>query len=308
MLTASELPSTHSWALVRELSFAENKALKRFQDAMYRALDKEYVTQNQSRVNIGVSRDVVENISGCFARAGLLDVDLAKQTESFFVEWPNRLLTVAVPTHFIAKPPLLPHGNNTYAFYHKTEWSTVPKILVERMIRPADWSRDADGVPQQFPSYGPFGASVETGKMTPPMTQHTANQLSNSLFRIGKGQLSAGIFGYFQCPQMTKHQAGGNDQIQRGAMLNGGSKNDHATVARSDILTVAYVATTQVLPHEQIYWIQRSAADSLPNISPPDQSTASAPPASPTHFPQKDIDTIALSTSMCSRRWHSFLC
>ena len=36
------------------------------------------------------------------------------------------------------------------------------------------------------------------------------------------------------------------------AMLTGGSKNDHAAVARSDILTVAYVATTQNLPHHRI--------------------------------------------------------
>ena len=189
-------------------------------------------------------------------------MELAENTESYFVEYPNRLLTVAVPTRFPDKTPRLRHGNSTYAFYHKTEWTTIPKILVEDLIRPADWSRDSEGVPQQFPCYGPFGASCETDKTSPSLTQHCATHLSNSLYKIGKGQLGAGILGYSQCNQMTRHQTGGNDQIQRGAMLNGGSKNDHATVARSDILTVAYVATTQVLPENQIYWIQRSAEDS----------------------------------------------
>ena len=178
----------------------------------------------------------------------MLHPDLPRRTESFFVEWPNQLLTVAVPTDFELKEAWGKQGKSKYAFYHKTDWSHVPKILSEGLIRPADWTKDSDGVPQQFPSYGPFGMACEVNSVKAPLSSHAANQLSNNLFRIGKGQLSAGIFGFFQCLQMTKHQAGGNDQVQRGAMLTGGSKNDHATVARSEILTVAYVATTQVGP------------------------------------------------------------
>ena len=106
-----------------------------------------------------------------------------------------------------------------------------------------------------------LGMAVEVGSVYAPLLPYAANQLSNGLFRIGKGQLSAGIIGFFQCPQMTKHQAGGNDRVQRGAMLNGGSKNDHATVARSEILTVAYVATTQVLPHHCISWEYHATPD-----------------------------------------------
>ena len=105
-----------------------------------------------------------------------------------------------------------------------------------------------------IPTLWPFWYAVEVGSVYAPLQPYAANQLSNGLFRIGKGQLSAGIIGFFQCPQMTKHQAGGNDQVQRGAMLNGGSKNDHAAVARSEILTAAYVATTQVLPYHCMSW------------------------------------------------------
>ena len=74
---------------------------------------------------------------------------------------------------------------------------------------------------------------------------------------------------------MTKHSAGGNDQVQRGAMLTGGSKNDHAAVARSDILTVAYVATTQNLPHHCINYDYR-ASGTAPHPEPPQEHTDTA--------------------------------
>ena len=230
------------------LTKQEGKDLKHFKDAMYEALAKVHETSNGSKLRIKIPKDIVDNIAYSFARARMLNPDLAKRTESFFVEWPNQLFTVAVPTDFELKGAWASQGNSKYAFYHKTDWSNVPKILSERLIRPADWTRDGDGVPQQFPSYGPFGMACEVHPVTAPLGLQTASELSNRLFKIGKGQLSAGIIGFFQCPEMTTHSAGGNDQVQRGAMLTGRSKNDHASVARSDILTVAYVATTQNLP------------------------------------------------------------
>ena len=154
----------------------------------------------------------------------MLNPELATRTESFFVEWPTQLLTVAVPTDFALKDAWASQGNSKYAFYHKTDWSNVPKILSEGLIRPADWTRDQDGVPQQFPSYGPFGLACEVTSVTAPLTHYTACQLCNRMFKIGKGQLSSGIIGCFQCPEMTKHLAGGNDQVQRAAMLAGGIK------------------------------------------------------------------------------------
>ena len=112
-----------------------------------------------------------------------------------------------------------------------------------------------------------------------------ASQLSNRLFKIGKGQLSAGIIGYFQCPEMTKHLAGGNDQVQRGAMLTGGSKNDHAAVARSDILTVAYVATTQTLPHHRINYDYRASDTTTHPAPPPEQpDTVTSKPSSRSRY------------------------
>ena len=185
--TASELLPSHTWDTVETLSKQALTDLKQFQDEMYEALAKVHTTTNGSRLRIRVPEDIVINISSCFARARMLNLDLARRTESFFVDWPNRLLTVAVPTDFEVKKAWGKQGNSKYAFYHKTDWSTVPKILSEGMIRPADWTKDSTGVPQQFPSYGPFGMAVEAGSVYAPLQPYAANQLSNGLFRIGKG-------------------------------------------------------------------------------------------------------------------------
>ena len=124
--TASELPESHTWDIVETLSKHDQTELKRFQDEMYTALAKVHTTPNGSRLRIKVPEDIVINISGCFARARMLNLDLARRTESFFVEWPNRLLTVAVPTDFQVKLAWSTQGNSKYALYHKTEKNGQP--------------------------------------------------------------------------------------------------------------------------------------------------------------------------------------
>lgn len=42
--------------------------------------------------------------------------------------------------------------------------------------------------------------------------------------RIGQGQLPAGLIANCRAPKITKHLAGGNDQLQRGCRLGGISK------------------------------------------------------------------------------------
>ena len=103
---------------------------------------------------------------------------------------------------------------------------------------------------------------------------------------------------------MTKHSAGGNDQVQRGAMLTGGSKNDHACVARSDILTVAYVATTQNLPHHR----DSRATGTAPHPDPPPEQpdTATSKPSSrsrhSTHVREEDAGSNYWNKPKRSRR------
>ena len=305
--TASELPSSFTWNIVDTVTKQEGKNLKQFKDAMYEALRKVHETQNGSKLRIKVPTDIVDNISYSFARARMLNPDLAKRTESFFVEWPNQLLTVTVPTDFELKKPWTSQGNCKYAFYHKTDWATIPKILSEQLVCPADWTRDSEGVPQQFPSCGPFGMACEVNSVTAPLTPHTAGQLSNRIFKIGKGQLNAGIIGFFQCPEMTKHLAGGNDQVQRGAKIAGGSKNDHAAVPRSEILTVVYVATTQNLPEHLIKYDYKAHDKDHHHDPPPEQpDVTTSKPSSRSRYSASgqaaDAPSTHGTTSKSSRR------
>ena len=159
---------------------------------MYTALANVHETTNGSKLRIKVPTDIVDNISYSFARARMLNPELAKRTESFFVE-------------------------------------------------------------------------------------------------------------------MTKHSAGGNDQVQRGAMLTGGSKNDHAAVARSNILTVAYVATTQTLPHHRINYDYRASDTTTHPAPPPEQpDTVTSKPSSrsrySTHAREEDAHSKTWTSSKRSRR------
>ena len=95
----------------------------------------------------------MENISLCFAKAQLLDLELAKRTQGFYIEDPHHLLTIVTLTDFKHKPPFNNSSNSIYAIYHKTNWDTIPKILSKQLIRPAAWSVDGQGIPWQFPSY-----------------------------------------------------------------------------------------------------------------------------------------------------------
>ena len=113
VLTASELPPTFKWNIVDTVTKQESRVLKDFKDAMYKALDKVYKLQNGSRLRIKVPHDIVDNISYSFAKAQMLNPDLANRTESFFVDWPNQLFTVAVPTDFPTKKPWTSQGKST---------------------------------------------------------------------------------------------------------------------------------------------------------------------------------------------------
>ena len=65
--------------------------MKEFKDEMYIVLSQQYASHNGSTIRIKVLPDVVDNIAVCFARARMLNPDLARRTEAFYVEHPNSL-------------------------------------------------------------------------------------------------------------------------------------------------------------------------------------------------------------------------
>ena len=88
-LAAHELSDDHSWDLATDLSKHELRLFKECQDEMYQVLPQQYTTNSGSKIRIKVLPNVVENISLCFARARMLNPDLARRTEAFFVEAPT---------------------------------------------------------------------------------------------------------------------------------------------------------------------------------------------------------------------------
>ena len=108
------------------------------------------VTMNNDLIFIKASQATVTNIARAFAQARLLDLNLARRTQAFYVE-PENLLTITVPTGLPKKPIYRGEHAGTYMSYHKTSWESVAKILAEDCIRPASLdkkrSRHTDSIP-----------------------------------------------------------------------------------------------------------------------------------------------------------------
>jgi len=103
---------------------------------------------------------MIENIAKCFACGGRLQVPLAKPAKGYYIEARN-LLTIVTPTGLPEKPPFDNDDSNKYAIFHRTDWEVVAKILVDDVIRPVGWSRNADNIPNQYSCFGFFGYCSE---------------------------------------------------------------------------------------------------------------------------------------------------
>ena len=133
-----------------ELERSTKLMFNNFIDEMFNQLAKPYTTSNNEVIYIKVNRATVTNIARAFARARLLDVNLARKTQGFYVE-PENLLTITVPTGLPNKEIYRGEHAGTYLSYHKTSWESVAKSLAENCIRPASWTKNEAGIPTQYP-------------------------------------------------------------------------------------------------------------------------------------------------------------
>ena len=210
---------------------------------MFLHLAKPYTTSNNETIYIKASRATVTNIARAFAQSRLLDLNLARKTQGFFVE-PESLLTIAVPTGLPKKEIYKGEHSGTYISYHKTSWESVAKILVENCVRPASWTKNEAGIPIQFPCYGFFGYSSEIAD-TDELQPYAIRVCTSNLYKIGKGQNPSGILAICRSPKCIRAQSGGNDQIQRLCALSGIARGkDGATAMNSKCASVSYVAST----------------------------------------------------------------
>ena len=176
-------------------------------------LSQTYTSASKSQIYIKAGKKMIENMAS-FARDGLLHVHLAKRAKGYYIETHN-LLTVVTPTGLEEKPLFDKDDSNT--IYHRTEWDVIPKDwwkTLEDTIRPSGWSRNADNIPNQYPCFGFFGYGAEIVTSS-ALSDWAVNICTSGLYKIGKGQLPAGLIATCRTPKLNKNMAGGNDQLQR---------------------------------------------------------------------------------------------
>ena len=105
----TELSSDHTVSIRMELDQATKLMFNNFIDEMFNQLAKPYTTSNNEVIYIKASRATVTNIARAFAQARLLDVNLARKTQGFYVE-PENLLTDHHGTNGPAQKGDLPWG------------------------------------------------------------------------------------------------------------------------------------------------------------------------------------------------------
>ena len=136
----------------------------------------------------------------------------------------------------------------------------VAKILVDDVIRPAGWSRNAENIPNQYPCC----LATAQNLLILYIERMGCQQLQD--YKIGKGQLPAGLIANCRTPKLNRHMAGGNDQLQRACRFGGIAKGkDGAVSTNSSCATVSFVAGTQYSPSFQHL---RSHPPSLPPNTP----------------------------------------
>ena len=239
----TELGPDHTVPLRQSLTPAILQLFNQFVDEMFHQLAQPYRTVNNQRIYIKASQATVKNIARAFAQSNLLDIELARQTQAFYIE-PENLLTITVPTGLRKKPIYRGEHMGTYLIYHKTSWESVAKILAEDCIRPATWTKNEAGVPTQYPCYGFFGMSSEIAGID-TLPGYAVKICTSQLYRIGKGQNPSGLLAICRSPKCIRALAGGNDQIQRLCNLAGIAKGkDNATAMNSSAASICYVAST----------------------------------------------------------------
>ena len=122
-----------------------------------------YITSTKATVYMKADPEMEGNIAKCFAKAGRLDIELAKRTKGYFIETHN-LLTITTPTGLPEKPAFRNDYSATYPIYHRADWEGRGKNLGQRCYQDR-----LDGVETKktsltsTPSFGFFGFCSEIG-------------------------------------------------------------------------------------------------------------------------------------------------
>ena len=132
-------------------------------------------------------------------------------------ETKKTALIIPVPdmTRFLPKPASGDSTAHTWALVHGTSVPGATAILLEGLIRPADWEHNDDPRRSQLPTFGLFGigAGISRGDTEIPSWAEASSLEGAS--KKGKGQVPVLIGAIYRGSKShVALKAGGNNEVQ----------------------------------------------------------------------------------------------
>ena len=155
---------------------------------------------------------------GIFGGADLLNalVEADIRTTSL-PETKLTALIIPVPglEWFNPKPPFGNVTTYTWGLVHGTTVTGATAILIEGLIRPADWEHDDDPKKSQLPTFGLFSAGQQVSRGDTELPRWAEIVLLDRALKRGKGQQPILVGALYRgAKQHVAMKAGGNDAVQ----------------------------------------------------------------------------------------------
>ena len=147
---------------------------------------------------------------------------------------------------FNPKPPFGETTSYTWALVHGTSVSGASSILLEGIIRPADWAHHEDPKRSQLPTFGLFGMSMQLNRGDSEIPQWVAQTLVDRAAKRAKGQQPVLVGAMYRGQhEHAALKAGGNDLVQlKVAQLGVATSSEKYVVAHSAHTQVRFIAVT----------------------------------------------------------------
>ena len=157
-------------------------------------------------------------------------------------------LIIPVPDleRFNPKPPFGNVTTYTWGLVHGTTVTGAIGILIEGLIRPADWEHDDDPKRSQVPTFGLFSMGQQVSRGDTELPRWAEIALLDRASKKGKGQQPILVGAVYRgSKQHVAMKAGGNDAVQiKVAKLGVATSSEKYVVTHSAHTQVRFVAVT----------------------------------------------------------------
>ena len=190
----------------------------------------------------GIPSKTVENLVGVVGGADLLNALVEDDIRTVNLpEAKNTALIIPVPDleRFNPKPPFGNVTTYTWGLVHGTTVPGATAILIEGLIRPADWEHDADPKRSQLPTFGLFSMGQQVSRGDTELPRWAEIALLDRASKRGKGQQPILVGALYRGSKHTW-------QWRQGATMQYRSKWLRSVWPRREKYVVAHSAHTQV--------------------------------------------------------------